>query len=184
MGDSRDIYEYIADLRPLIAAQNWSQLERVTRDHCARLAGREQTERIDRLDFPAYARSLDDAYKKAAKRFSRCDARALYFEYNLDNFWQSGFFICQGYTPASEQDDDWACDWIDESDGPDFPEAGDLYEENHFDRTDMAKGSTLYLVGRTVAAFGRSFETHPITADAVCIAFHDQDPVMRVHEKT
>ena len=104
----------------------------------------------------------------ALQAAARCRANAVYFEYDLDNDWQSAFFLCEKYKPESAQDDDWACDWIENFSGPDFPEASDIYRENHFDRTPIAKGSTLYLIARTVAAFGRCFEQAPSPAITTC----------------
>ena len=65
--------------------------------------------------------------------------------------------------------------------GPQQEELSDIYLENHFDRTPTAKGSTLYLVARTVAIYARGYSEIETSATlAICIAFHDQDPILRI----
>jgi hypothetical protein len=108
-------------------------------------------------------------------------AKAIYFEYDLDNDWQGCFFICQNYNLQSSGDDEWACDWVDELEGDDLETFGNLYVPG-FDSTEKAKGVNLYLIVRTVSAFGRCCEIHQNNNFAVCIAFHDHDPVMRIYE--
>jgi hypothetical protein len=34
----------------------------------------------------------------------------------------------------------------------------EIYLENHFNKTDKAKGNTLYLVARTISNFGKAME--------------------------
>lgn len=177
-----DIYEHIALMKPLIARSDWDGLESSYRRCCSNLAGEDQTQKIAALDFASYQAVLEDFFSKAVATAQAVNAQALYFEYDLDNDWQSNFFLCGDYNPESAGDDDWACEWLDEVKGPEFPEAFDVYSDNNFDRSPLAKGSTLYLVARTVAAYGRCSDKHPSDSTAVCIAFHDQDPIMRLSE--
>lgn len=130
----------------------------------------------------SHQRSLVAALRSTLEHAAAARARALYFEYDLDNDWGGDFFLCERYAPESAGDDDWACDWLADSPGPAFAEASKIYLENHFDRTPMAKGSTLYLVARTVASFGRSCGAIHVQPPAVCIGFHDQSPVFRIRE--
>jgi hypothetical protein len=60
-------------------------------------------------------------------------------------------------------------------------EFGGLYMAG-FDRPETAKGINLYLIARTVAVFGRCSERFKDINFAVCIAYHDQDPIMRIYE--
>ena len=177
-----DIYAHLAGMKPLVAASAWDRLEATYHALAAELAGPEQADVIARLDFPSYGARLQPCFMQALQAAARCRATAVYFEYDLDNDWQSNFFLCEKYSSESADDDDWACDWIEDCSGPDFPEASEVYLENHFDRTPTAKGSTLYLVARTVAAFGRCFEQAASPAITTCIAFHDQTPVLRIFE--
>lgn len=98
----------------------------------------------------------------------------------------SGFFESQGERSIDEKGGirDWICTFyfsgIESS--PDFSEASVFYLENHFDRTPLAKGSTLYLVARTIAAFGRCVKELEASGLTICIAFHDQTPITRISE--
>jgi hypothetical protein len=178
-----DIYEHIAQMKPFIARRDWDGLEASYRNCCEELAGDEQTLKIAALDFASYQAALAESLAEAVEQAQEAGTRAVYFEYDLDNNWQSNFFLCGDYNPEAAGDDDWACDWLAEVSGPEFPEACEVYLENDFDQTPLAKGSTLYLVARTVAAYGRCFDNHPSAALAVCIGFHDQDPIMRLRER-
>ena len=182
LNDDKDIFELLAEMRPYVTQARWSELEDAYRRVCERLAGPQQASRIAALDFQTYQAALRSALAEAPRHLAESRAQALYFEYDLDNRWESAFFVCAGYNAEHVGDDDWICDWVADWRGPSFEEASQLYVENHFDRTPVAQGSTLYLVARTVAAFGRSLDQVPLDALAVCIGFHDQDPVMRVRE--
>jgi hypothetical protein len=69
-----------------------------------------------------------------------------------------------------------------EIEGPGLPEFGRIYRTYGFDRSDQAKGSTLYMIARTVAAMGRCVEPSAAGATALCIAYRDQNPVLRMRE--
>ena len=77
--------------------------------------------------------------------------------------------------------DDWACDYIDHFDIGPFEPFGKLYIPG-FDDTDLAKGVNSFLIARTVATFGRSSDKYASEDIALCMAFHDQDPIVRVYE--
>lgn len=138
-------------------------------------------ERISKLAFDKYEKRLEKSFIKAA-RAEAIQALALYFEYDLDNNWSSNFYVCDLYN-SEEDDDDWAADWYDDEviEGPSFAATQAVYQSG-FDDTPKALGTTLYMVARTVAAFGRCFDKHATPGPAICIAFHDQTPIMRLSE--
>lgn len=177
-----DIHAHLSEMKPLIASRDWSSLERAYHELAAEMAGEEQAARIAQLAFPAYQLRLQPFLTKAHADALRLRAKAIYFEYDLDNDWQSAFFICERYNAESAHDDDWACDWTEDFRGPDFADASAIYREHSFDRTPVAKGSTLYLVARTVASFGRCCEQAGFLAVTTCMAFHGQDPIVRIVE--
>ncbi len=53
-----------------------------------------QASRVRALDFDAYARQLCESIIVASRRLFASGAKALYFEYDLDNGWSSNFFCC------------------------------------------------------------------------------------------
>ena len=134
-----DMYEYISQMKPFIASPDWDGLERKYRRLAAKLAGKQQAARIATLDFASYQSRLDPSVVDAVMGAEACKAKAVYFEYDLDNDWQSGFYLCGECNPESADDEDWVCDWIEDFRGPEVPEASQIYRENNFDRTPIAK---------------------------------------------
>ena len=176
-----DIYDYIEQLTPYINSGYWDALESHFKSIAENLAGKQYASKIAEADLSSYQASLCAGLSLAIEKARDLDAKAIYFEYDLDNKWQSNFFLCQDYNSQISGDDEWACDWLDEVNGPDLPLFGGLYVEG-FDSTEHAKGANVYLVARTVAAFGRCCEEYQDEKFAICLAFHDQDPIMRIYE--
>lgn len=177
-----DIFGCIGDMDRYVSRRDWDGLEQAYAGTCQSLAGKDLCSKIERVNLAGYQTSLREGLEKAIDRAITLSAKAVYFEYDLDNDWQSAFFICQNYLPQSVGDEDWASDWEDTIDGPSLPKFGGIYEEDGFNRTDRAIGSTLYLIARTVATFGRAFEGLNAGELAVCMGFHDQEPIMRISE--
>ena len=176
-----NIYNYIEQMSSYINAKDWQGLESNFKKNAEFLAGKEHASEIAEVDLSSYQNSLCAKLSIAVEKARNSNAKAIYFEYDLDNDWQSYFFVCQNYNQQTIQNDDWACDWIDELKGNDFSLFGDLYVTG-FDSTEVAKGVNLYLIARTIATFGRCCEMHQDNNFAICIAFHDQDPIMRIYE--
>ncbi|HXG66110.1 MAG TPA: hypothetical protein VNO70_13500 [Blastocatellia bacterium] len=178
------IFGYLDQMLPYIAEANWSGLEIKYHAVAAKLAGKEQAERIAKVDFSRYQTNLQKALAKAIRGANQSvNTKALYFEYDLDNNWQSEFFLCTSYDSESIGND-WACDWEAAIEGPDFPLLTKIYNtaEGTFDASNLARGVTLYLIARTVATFGRCADQHPDFKLPICIGFHDQDPIMRIRD--
>ena len=176
------IYEHIEQMKPFIKRTDWAGLEE---EFCAlaeNLGGTGTARPIKSLDFDRYQQALSSGLDQAKRMASRLEARAIYLEYDLDNDWESTFFLCKEYRSEAADDDDWACDYVQTIPGPAFPEASAIYDENGFDRTPLATGSTLYLIARTVASFGRVACLAPSGSLPICIAYHDQDPIFRISD--
>ncbi len=182
-----DIFELIQDMEQHIILRDWNKLESQYKEVCIKLAGTEQTQLITRIDTSMYMNELYARIQIAVDKAIKSKAKAIYFEYNMDNLWIGNYFICKRYSPRVEEDDSWACDWVDDVDGPDMYEFATVYGENRFDSSDISTGSTVYLIARTVACFGRSIdkllEQAKLDNLAVCIGFHEQNTVFRVVER-
>jgi hypothetical protein len=176
-----DIYEHLAEMKPFIQKQDWKGLETKYSTLCNALSGGAESKRISAISLTAYLVSLRKALTKSVSEAHKHKAKAIYFEYDLDNTWDSNFFICPAYNPEPQGDEDWACDWVSEVPGPSHQPMSEIYLENHFDKTDKAKGNTLYLVARTVSVLGQAMEGIGCDGLVVCAAFHDQDPIMRLN---
>ena len=175
------IYEHLAQMKPHIQRRDWTGLEETFRGVAEKLCGPDLAKRIFSLDFVSYQAAISAGLYQAKERASRLPIKAIYFEYNLDNEWDGTFFLCGSYRSETTEDDDWACNYLETVPGPSFSEASSIYNESGFDGTDPAKGSTLYLIARTVAAFGRVTCLDPWNLP-ICIAYHDQDPIVRIRE--
>ncbi|PET36301.1 hypothetical protein CN514_24665 [Bacillus sp. AFS001701] len=112
------------------------------------------------------------------------DSKAIYFKYDLDHNWESAFYICEEYIPLVEGDEDWACNWTDEFRGPSLKQFGEIYEKDGFDRSNLAIGTTIFLVARTVISYIRALDELPNQISIpIRIAFHDQDTIIRINEE-
>lgn len=176
-----DIYEHIEAMNAFIMSRKWDELENEFRHVAENLAGLGKAQAIAEVNLSRYQELIGIGLDKAVIKARQNGAKAIYFEYDLDNGWSSNFFICPTYNPASEGDEDWACDWSGEVRGPSNDALAQLYIPG-FDKPQEAKGSTLYLVARTIAAFGRCATKYDAENFAICIGFHDQTPVMRIKD--
>ncbi|WP_058486551.1 hypothetical protein [Defluviitalea phaphyphila] len=176
-----EIFQYLEEMQNELFEGDLEKIEEKYSSLCLKLAGKEQVEKIRSVNLEAFEQGLKEGLIQSIDIANQNSAKAIYYEYDLDNEWNSGFFICEEYNSLEEEDDDWACDWNEVIDGPDLKSYGDIYLENGFDSTDKAIGSTLYLVARTVCVFAKVVSEIANTVKIpICIAFHDQDPIMRI----
>ncbi|EJR57562.1 hypothetical protein IIM_00169 [Bacillus cereus VD107] len=173
------IYDYLDQMQAELLKHSWPEIEAKYYDLCSKLVGKEQAKRIQNINLDLFQSKLKDAFSTSLHIANQNSAEAIYFEYDMDNDWNSTFFICDEYTKLSEEDDDWASDWISEVEGPNLKEFAQIYTENGFDNNDKALSTTLYLIARTVVTFKKIITTIHIP---ICIGFHDQDPIMRIQE--
>ncbi|MBJ7950017.1 hypothetical protein [Bacillus cereus group sp. N24] len=174
-----EIYDYLDQMQAELLKHSWLEIEEKYYELCSKLVGKEQAKRIQNINLDLFQSKLKDAFSTSLHIANQNSAEAIYFEYDMDNDWNSTFFICDEYTKLSEEDDDWASDWISEVEGPDLKEFAQIYNENRFDNNEKALGTTLYLIARTVVTFKKIIATIHIP---ICIGFHDQDPIMRIQE--
>ena len=128
--------------------------------------------------------SLSVGLSEALKAAEEQEAKAILFEYDMENGWGSRFLIYKSYSPESAGDDEWTSEWASELEGPGVPEFGSFFQTYGFDRSDQAKGATLYMAARTVAAMGRSLPPDRSGTAALCIGYRSQNPILRMYEGT
>ncbi len=102
------------------------------------------------IQLDSYEESMRIGLRETLEIAESEEVKAIYFEYDLDNEWNSRFYICEEYVPLEEEDDDWASEWTYDIEGPKSVELADVYAENGFDTSEKAVGITLYLIARTV----------------------------------
>jgi hypothetical protein len=176
------INESLSKVRKLIAKGNLDGLESLYHNQAREWSGRGLARRIGEVDLKAYQAMLSLGLAEAKRSVEEHQAKAVYFEYDMDNGWEGRFLVCKRYAPESAKDEEWTDEWFAELEGPGIPEFGGIYREFGFDRTDQAKGSTLYMIARTVASFVRCVKPDSVGSAALCIGYRGQNPVLRIHE--
>lgn len=176
-----DIFEYLETIQKEIFEVDLEKIEEKYYSLCLDLAGKEQAEKIKNIDLEEFKHKIREGFIKSVDIVNKNSAKVIYYEYDMDNEWHSNFFICNEYNKLEEEEDDWACDWNEEIEGPSLISFSNIYLENGFDGTDKAIASSVYLISRTVCAFAKAIENVSCQVP-VCIAFHDQDPIMRIRE--
>lgn len=128
-----------------------------------------------------YLDRLFEAYCEAFKLAEGSDAAAIYFEYDMDNQWDANFFVCESYAPPEEEDDDWACDYVEAIPAPGIGSFATIYQElDGFCTDDSSTTATLFMIARTAEALSAVVDRKPAEQRAICIGFHDQDPIHRL----
>jgi len=176
------IDESLSRFPKFMARRNLDGLESIYHNQAREWSGRGLARRIGEVDLKAYQAILSQGLAEAVKSAEEHQAKAVYFEYDMDNGWDGRFFVCGRYAPTPSREEDWTDEWIAEIEGPGIPEFGGIHLEFGFDRTDQAKGSTLYMIARTVASLGRCVDPGPAGGAALCIAYRGQNPILRIHE--
>ncbi|WIV21174.1 hypothetical protein QPK24_11105 [Paenibacillus polygoni] len=172
-----DIFAELEYIQKALFDQDLDSLEEKYFSLCCELAGNKEAERIRNIKLHDYEKKLKETLLRTILNTNQHSDQAIYFEYDLDNSWRSTFFICNEYKNLTEKDDEWACDWVDEVTGPELEKFADIYNEFGFDSS-----NALYLITRTVTVFTKLCRN--ITYDKpICIAFHDQDPIMRTKKE-
>lgn len=178
-----DIFNHLNELQVDLRRKNLEEIEEKYFNICSKLAGSDRANSIKQLDLSEYVNDLKLCLKLSIKIAQKQTARAIYFEYDLDNNWDSAFFICKEYSALEDNDDDWASNWNEDLQGPRLKEFADIYEIDGFDINETAVGSTIYLIARTVISYAKAYQVLSDESSlAVCIAFHDQDPIIRIKE--
>ncbi len=136
---------------------------------------------INAIEIEHYLDRMFGAYCKALKRARNANAKAIYFEYDLDNDWNSNFFVCPAYKPIQAGDDDWACDYISASATPGIFQFAEIYAQfDGFCIDDESTSATLHMIARTADVVSSVINRKLDKSIAMCIGFHDQDPIHRI----
>ncbi|MEH6964493.1 hypothetical protein V7079_25035 [Priestia megaterium] len=179
-----DIFDYLEEMQVELFQKSFEEIEAKYYQLCSTIAGDNVAERIRNINLDILQTKLKSSLPKALYIANEQSVEAIYFEYDMDNEWESTFFVCDEYSSLSEEDDDWDSEWIAEIEGPINREFAQIYQENGFDETEKAKAKavTLFLVIRTVTALGTVAQSMKVNVPPLCIGFHDQDPIMRIKE--
>jgi hypothetical protein len=178
-----EMFDQLDELKQDLETLDWDALEEKYRALAAEEAGGKVAKQVAEVDLSAYQSDLADSLNQALEAACDSGAGAIYFEYDPDNDWSGWFFVCQEYNPEDEGDDEWASDYDEEVEGPSLAPFAKIYAKHGgFDEDDSTVSVTLYLLARTVATLGRCVQQAQMNGVAVCVGYHDQDPVWRLHE--
>ncbi|MDT0145988.1 hypothetical protein Q9R38_05685 [Priestia aryabhattai] len=176
-----NIFDCLDELQAELFEKSYEEIEAKYYELCSTQVEGNEAERIHNINLDTFQMKVKSSLQEAVCIVNEQSAKAIYFEYDMDNDWESTFFIYDGYSSLIEEDDDWASDWIDEMEGPNNKEFAQIYQENGFDATEKARAITLFLIVRTLVAFGTVAKSMKLNVP-LCIGFHDQDPIMRIKE--
>lgn len=169
--------------------KDWNGLESYFNQYCAVLVSAEVANTIQNVNLSEYENNLMNKAKEALSVAKTHNAKAIYYEYNLEADWYSGFYICPEYNPIEMQDDDWAANFIPLID--ELKRFAPIADVSSFEFSDFLYGCEgveertvveYYLIARTTALFGRVSQTIDWGNIALCIGFHDQQIVTRIYE--
>ena len=177
-----NVFDELSNMQKLIFNNNWGEFEKHYHSLCEsyspdlakQIASGESQYLTDRI-FGSYCKAL----KKARKN----NAKAIYYEYDLDNDWKTAFFVCPEYYPINEKNDDWACHWLSDHIAPGIHDFGKIYAKlGGFCNSDENTAVTLYMIARTTSILNSIIQRKPPQNINICIGFHDQDPIHRIYE--
>ncbi|MBG9580495.1 hypothetical protein ABE42_15115, partial [Bacillus thuringiensis] len=89
-----DIFQYLEEMQEDVFSLAVEQIEAKYYDICCMLASTEYAERIKVIDVESYKVSIRVGLDAAVEMATNEEAKAIYFEYDLDNEWTSQFYIC------------------------------------------------------------------------------------------
>lgn len=172
------IYAGLEEMRTLINDADWERLESEFKDRCIRLDP-SAAARVGAIEVGAYRHALRAGLAAIEAQVTDV-VRAVYWEFDPDNDWQSAFFACRSYRAEVDADDDWAADFEDSSVviGPPFPAFAREFAQG-WDRDAASMARNLYLVARTIAALAAASANWAAEVP-LCAGYHDQDRVYRV----
>lgn len=175
-----DVYEHLRQMAPRISARDWADLEFTYRAVCARLCGPGTADRIAKIELGGYVDALASGLSRSLLRAQALGAKAVHFEFDLEEGWKGEFLLCRRYTSGSES---WIENAAEELPGPDCPELARVFEAYGFDDSSASTGALVYLLARTAGAVGQAFDAIPAPGElAVCFGFKDQNPLFRLQE--
>lgn len=175
-------YDHLENMQSEIRKGNYLEILDTYHELCVTLAGEEQALRIQEVDLNDFIVKIREGFIVALDISNDNKGKAIYCEYDMDNGWESNFFICEEYYPIEMKNDDWACEWKFDIRGPSIEEFYNIYKEYDFDMTNYAIATNLYLIARTVVSYANAIQY--IRCDIpICIAYHEQDPIIRIKEK-
>lgn len=178
-----NIFKFLDDLQVDLNKLNSKEIEEKYYKKCSELSGQYYADKIKDIDLTNYTNNITEKFVNAIELAETHHAKAIYFEYDMDNNWDSAFYLCDEYNSMEAENEDWACEYDCYVEGIGLKEFSNLYNIYGFEDTEIAIGINMYLIVRTVCALKKAIEESPIIFNLpFCVAFHDQEPIFRIKE--
>ena len=140
---------------------------------------------IRKTDLTSYLDEISRAFDESIPIAIERNDAAIYFEYDLDNDWNSHVFLCPEYHPIETDDDDWACGYEHHLPAGSQTDLSNIYvNTENFCQTDKATNTTLFLIARTTFLLNNVITNRDLGSLNICIGFHDQNPIHRLRVAT
>jgi uncharacterized protein (TIGR02996 family) len=174
--------------RPLFAMNrfvrtgDYDGLELEYRRMCQQLAGAEVRAEIDSLPFDRYEEELGAGLEQALAALPTTRGRALYLRMRPDVEWMTDLHIQEKDDDATDEPrEEFGYEMpVAKFQGPRFPEAAEIYQRHPLHQGTRPSGPALYLLARTVAAFGRVLAWHEVR---VPVSFSCMYAVLRMNAR-
>ncbi len=177
------IFDYLEDLYEYIKDNEWDDVENRYRKVAVKLAGKDIIADIDDVNLDGYEEDLEAVLSETVEKCEDEGYTALYFEYDMDEDWESSFSCYSRYTAEGEdEEEEWMENLEDKSEGPTLPDFGEIYKKYCAGDDARSAGVMLYLIVKTVCALGRRLENIQTSSLAVCIGYSNQLPIWRIRE--
>ncbi len=179
------VYANLKVAREFVCQRNLENAESHFYDFCVKLAGVAIADAIRSVDFGEFRSEIKKGITEIMAGYisqranSKRPVKAIYFEYDMDNDWDGVFFPCWKYSPIDENDDEWACYWEENFEGPAVPDFPDMGIDDWLFESDESVGKFSYAIVRIYIEFARAYFDVPCPVP-VCIGFHDQSEISRV----
>jgi uncharacterized protein (TIGR02996 family) len=149
-----------------VRAGDYTGLEAEYRRQCAKLAGDRLTAEIDELPFNRYKEELHEGFQRAVANLSENRGRAIFLRLRPDIRWKGEFHVqARDYPKMEEPHEEPSYEGpVAEFPGPGFPEAARIYTQYPLYAGIQPSGPALYLLARTIAAFGRCLSLYDVPA--------------------
>ncbi len=176
-----DIYKHLEEFQQeIITPLNLAELDEKYYQ-LSKLENPQAANEIRRVDFSEYKSLIKTGFQRAIKLSQANLYKGIYFEYDIDNDWQTNCFLCPIYNTIEQNDEDWACDFDEDFNIGEFSELKEMYKNYYHHETRFDSYINLYLIVRTVVAFKEAIGNElNNTQAAVCVAFHDQSVITRL----
>jgi hypothetical protein len=143
-----------------VRVKDYAGLEAEYRRLCETLSGEERTRAIDELPFDQYEKDLRKGFEQAAASIGANSGRCIFLRLRPDIEWNGAFHVQAKDPGIDEPQEEFSYEGpLAGFSGPSFPAAARIYAQRSLFSGTQPSGAALYLLARTIAAFGRCLNT-------------------------